>query len=118
MAHQFLEGALAKCDGLTTVFLVVYCDYRGLINKETIGKMKRGAYLVNNARGAIVDQDAIIDALKSGQLGGLPSRHHLCHHGIVITCVLMNAIAPPYQGSFETVAAKFSRLRQGLQPPW
>ena len=48
-----------------------------MFNKETIGKMKRGAYLVNNARGAIVDQDAIVDALKSGQLGGLrcPVQH-------------------------------------------
>lgn len=67
------RGALAKCNGLIAVFLVVYCNYRGLFNKETIGKMKHGAYLVNNARGAIVDQDAIVDALKSGQLGGLPS---------------------------------------------
>ena len=33
--------------------------------------MKHGAYLVNNARGAIVDQDAVVDALKSGQLGGM-----------------------------------------------
>ena len=43
---------------------------RGMFNKETIGKMKRGAYLINNARGAIVDQDAVVEALKSGQLGG------------------------------------------------
>lgn len=44
-----------------------------MFNKETINKMKHGAYLVNNARGAIVDQDAIVEALKSGQLGGVPS---------------------------------------------
>lgn len=44
-----------------------------MINKETISKMKHGAYLVNNARGAIVDQDAVVEALKSGQLGGLLS---------------------------------------------
>ncbi|CAL8465001.1 g4536 [Coccomyxa elongata] len=43
---------------------------KGMFNKETINKMKHGAYLVNNARGAIVDQDAIVEALKSGQLGG------------------------------------------------
>ena len=43
---------------------------RGMFNKDVIGKMKRGAYLVNNARGAICDTDAIVEALKSGQLGG------------------------------------------------
>lgn len=41
-----------------------------MFNKETIGKMKKGAYLVNNARGAIVDRDAVVEACKSGQLAG------------------------------------------------
>lgn len=43
---------------------------RGMFDKEVISKMKKGAFLVNNARGAIVDQDAVEEALKSGQLGG------------------------------------------------
>ena len=44
---------------------------RRMFSKETIGKMKKGAYLVNNARGAIVDREAIVEACKSGQLGGV-----------------------------------------------
>jgi formate dehydrogenase len=43
---------------------------RGMIGKEQIAKMKKGAYLVNNARGPIVDRDAVVEASKSGQLGG------------------------------------------------
>ena len=41
-----------------------------MFSKEVIGKMKKGAYLVNNARGAIVDREAVVEACKSGQLGG------------------------------------------------
>ncbi|KAK9917332.1 hypothetical protein WJX75_003190 [Coccomyxa subellipsoidea] len=89
-----LNSFLPECD-VVTINVPLTDSTRGLINKETIGKMKRGAYLVNNARGAIVDQDAIIDALKSGQLGGYagdvwpqqpaPSNHpwrHMPNHAL------------------------------------
>ncbi len=41
-----------------------------LINKENIGSMKKGAYLINTARGAIVETDALVGALKNGILAG------------------------------------------------
>jgi D-3-phosphoglycerate dehydrogenase len=41
-----------------------------LINAETIAKMKRGVYLINCARGGIVDEEALYDALVSGQVAG------------------------------------------------
>jgi len=43
---------------------------KGLFNKELISKMKKGAWLVNTARGAIVDREAVREALKSGHLNG------------------------------------------------
>jgi len=41
-----------------------------LIDAEALGKMKKGAYIVNTARGGIIDPAALIDALKSGHLAG------------------------------------------------
>ena len=41
-----------------------------MFTKEVIGKMKKGSYLVNNARGGIVDREAVLEACKSGHLAG------------------------------------------------
>jgi formate dehydrogenase len=41
-----------------------------LFNKELLSRMKRGAYLVNTARGRIVDTDALVEVLRTGHLAG------------------------------------------------
>jgi phosphoglycerate dehydrogenase-like enzyme len=57
-----------------TDFLVLCCphtpDTQGLINVERLAALKRGAVLINVARGAIVDEPALIDALRTGHLRG------------------------------------------------
>jgi D-3-phosphoglycerate dehydrogenase len=45
-------------------------DTRGMIGEKEFSKMKKGALLLNGARGAVVDTPALVDALNSGHLGG------------------------------------------------
>ena len=45
-------------------------ETRGLIDRETIGRMRDGAIFVNVGRGRVVDEEALIEALRSGKLGG------------------------------------------------
>jgi D-lactate dehydrogenase len=42
-----------------------------IVNETSLARAKRGALLVNTSRGGLVDTEAVIEALKSGQLGGL-----------------------------------------------
>lgn len=46
-------------------------DNHHIINAESLGRLKRGALLINTSRGGLVDTEAVIAALKSGHLGGL-----------------------------------------------
>ena len=55
---------------ILTVHLVLSDRSRGLVDAEALGWMKPGARLVNTARGPIVDEQALIHALESGQLAG------------------------------------------------
>lgn len=43
---------------------------RGMFNKERIAKLKKGVLIVNNARGAIMDAQAVADACASGHIAG------------------------------------------------
>lgn len=60
---------------VATADIVVLCcpltpETTGLISRQRIGRMKRGALLVNVSRGPVVDDAALIEALESGRIGG------------------------------------------------
>ena len=67
--HESVESMVAVCD-VVTINCPLHPETEHMFNDELIGKMKRGAYIVNTARGKICDKDAIARALESGQLSG------------------------------------------------
>jgi len=64
-----LEDMLAQAD-IVTINCPLHEKTKGLFNKELISKMKKGAWLVNTARGAICVREDVAEALKSGHLRG------------------------------------------------
>jgi D-3-phosphoglycerate dehydrogenase / 2-oxoglutarate reductase len=62
-----LEALLAQSD-VVSLHLLLNDETRGFLSRGRIAAMKRGVILVNTARGAIVDEAAMIDALKSGHI--------------------------------------------------
>ena len=64
-----LDELLARSD-VVTVHVPLTRATRGLIGREAISKMKPGSIVLNVARGGIVDEAAVSEALRSGQLGG------------------------------------------------
>ena len=67
--HPDAESLVRVCD-VVTINTPLHPQTEHMFNDALLGKMKRGAYLVNTARGKICDRDAIARALKSGQLAG------------------------------------------------
>jgi D-3-phosphoglycerate dehydrogenase len=63
------EEILKKSD-VITIHLPLTSDTENLINQEAFDQMKTGAILINTARGKIIDQESLINALNSGKLGG------------------------------------------------
>ena len=92
--HPNVESMVRVCD-VVTINAPLHPETEHLFNDALIGKMKRGAYLVNTARGKICDRDAVVRALNSGQLAGYagdvwfpqpPPKDHpwrtMPHHGM------------------------------------
>ncbi len=67
--HPSVEDMVRVCD-VVTINCPLHPETEHLFNDAMISKMRRGAYIVNTARGKICDRDAIARALESGQLAG------------------------------------------------
>jgi formate dehydrogenase len=67
--HPDAESMVQVCD-VVTINAPLHPETENLFDEEMLGKMKRGAYLVNTARGKICDREAVARALESGQLAG------------------------------------------------
>ena len=67
--HESVESMVKVCD-VVTINCPLHPETENLFDKNMISKMKKGAYIVNTARGKICNKDDIAAALKSGQLSG------------------------------------------------
>jgi formate dehydrogenase len=92
--HPNVESMVRVCD-VVTINASLHSETDHMFDDALIGKMKRGAYLVNTARARIADRDAVVRALEKGQLAGYagdvwfpqpPPKDHpwrtMPHHGM------------------------------------
>lgn len=67
--HRPLDQLLAEAD-IISLHLPLTAETQKLIDGRRLGQMKRGAWLINVSRGRVVDEDALVEALRTGQLAG------------------------------------------------
>ncbi len=70
LTYHSTPESLVKVSDIVNLQTPLYPSTTGFVNDAFLAKFKRGAYLVNTARGALCDRDAIVRALESGQLAG------------------------------------------------
>jgi formate dehydrogenase len=69
LRYAYLREMLERCD-VIVMAAPLTPETEGLFDRDTLFAMKEGAHLVNISRGAIVDTDALVEALESGHLAG------------------------------------------------
>jgi phosphoglycerate dehydrogenase-like enzyme len=120
------DACLAQTDVLV-VCASLSAETRGLINEKALRELQPGAYLVNAARGALVDYEALYSALKSGHLGGAGLdvfwKEPIASNDPLLA--LPNVIATPhvagvtdrsYDEIADAVASNVERFRRGDAP--
>jgi len=64
-----MDELLSRADFLS-LHLPLTAETRGLVDRDFLGKVKQGAFLINTARGEVIDEEALVEALTSGHLAG------------------------------------------------
>jgi len=113
-------------------FLTLHCPLgeqnRGMVNREFLARMKPGAFLINTARGELVDEEALLQALQEGRLSGAAldvfARQPPDPHNPLLA--LPQVIATPHTGAHSDSATNSMgwgalvnclAVLQGKQPP-
>ncbi|HIQ21527.1 MAG TPA: 3-phosphoglycerate dehydrogenase, partial [Planctomycetes bacterium] len=121
------DQLLAEAD-VVSLHLPCTPETTDLINRRTLAKMKRGAILVNTARGGLVDEDALADALEGGRLRAaaldvfkiepLPPDSPLAHMDNVVLCPHVGGTDEESLAAMSEMAARnVVDLYQGRWPP-
>ncbi|MEB2835875.1 MAG: D-glycerate dehydrogenase [Desulfurococcales archaeon] len=122
-----LEKLLAEAD-IVTIHTPLTPETKGLMNRERIRMMKKGAILVNTARGKIVDLDALVEALKDGHLAAagldvfpeepLPPDHPITKlDNVVLTPHIGSATWETRTKMADLVAENLIAFYKGQVPP-
>ena len=113
-----LDEMLAASD-VVSIHALVTDETKGMIGEAEIAKMKPGAYLVNSARYAIVDEEPMLEALRSGHLAGAAFDHFEGEflppgHPLV---TMPNVVLTPHIGGStdETVINHTTAMAEGLR---
>jgi D-lactate dehydrogenase len=64
-------GELLACSDVVSLHCPLTAENRHIVNAAALGGLKRGCIMVNTSRGGLIDTEAAVQALKTGQLGGL-----------------------------------------------
>ncbi len=67
--HESVEAMVKVCD-VVTLNCPLHPETENMFDKKLISQMKRGSYLINCARGKLVNRDAIVEALRTGHIAG------------------------------------------------
>lgn len=106
-----LEDIYAECDFIT-VHTPLNDETRGLISRESIASMKDGVYLLNYARGPIVDNEAVCDALESGKIAAFatdfPTEREMKMDNVVCTPHLASG-SPEAEENCAVMASRQTR---------
>ncbi len=70
LARQVELPELLQSSDYVSIHVALTPETKGMFNKDVFSKMKKGACVLNLARGSVIDEAALYDALKSGHLGG------------------------------------------------
>ena len=118
LEHRSFDQVLQEAD-VITLHLPLTAETRGLIGADQIARMKRGAYVVNTARGGLIDEAALVGALESGHLAAaaldvfetepLPAGHPLT--------LMDNVVLTPHisAGTRDALQTKMRALFSNLQ---
>ncbi|MEM1294948.1 MAG: D-glycerate dehydrogenase [Verrucomicrobiota bacterium] len=108
--YRSLPDLLAESD-IVNLHTPLTPETHHLINSESLAMMKRGALLMNLARGLVVHEAAMVEALKSGQLGGAGldvfEQEPEVHPDLV---AMPNVLLTPHLGGATREARKLARL--------
>jgi glyoxylate/hydroxypyruvate reductase A len=119
-----LDSILASSE-IVVSMLPLTPETRFILGAREFALMPKGVKFINASRGAVVDEDALIAALRSGHVGGatldvflvepLPEGHPLWSFDNVLITPHLASIAVP-KASAKVVADNIRRVRQGLPP--